>query len=49
MKKSIGIIGGGNMGEALIKGLYKSDSVFVCEANPARVKYLNLKEYKDFL
>jgi pyrroline-5-carboxylate reductase len=44
-KNIIGIIGGGNMGEALIKGLYKSHSIFVCEANPERVKYLK-KKYK---
>jgi len=46
MKKNIiGIIGGGNMGEALIKGLYKSYDIFVHEINPERVKYLN-KKYK---
>jgi len=39
-KRTIGIIGGGNMGEALIKGLHKNNRVLVCEANAARVKYL---------
>jgi pyrroline-5-carboxylate reductase len=43
MKKNIiGIIGGGNMGEALIKGLYelKKWVVHVCETNPERVEFL---------
>jgi pyrroline-5-carboxylate reductase len=42
MKKTIGIIGGGNMGEALIKGLYevKKSVVHVCETNPERVEFL---------
>jgi pyrroline-5-carboxylate reductase len=44
-KEKIGIIGGGNMGEALIKGLHKSHTLFVYEINPERVKYLN-KKYK---
>ena len=49
MKKHIiGIIGGGNMGEALIKGLYKSYTVRVCETNPLRVKYLK-KKYKGIV
>ncbi len=39
----IAIIGGGNMGEALIKGLHKHNRVFVCEANIARVQYLKKK------
>src|ERR1700677_4128879 len=43
-KLKIGIIGGGNMGEALVKGLYKSDSIFICETNPERAKYLK-EEY----
>ena len=43
MSKTIGIIGGGNMGEALIKGLHKDNRVLVCEANAARVKYLTKK------
>ena len=33
------------MGEALIKGLCKSHTVYVCEANPERIKYLK-KKYK---
>ena len=47
MKKNIiGIIGGGNMGEALIKGLYTKHSIHVCETNASRVKYLkkNIEE-----
>lgn len=43
MNQAIAIIGGGNMGEALIKGLYKSHRVVVVEANPLRVKYLKNK------
>ncbi len=44
MKKNIiGIIGGGNMGEALIKGLYAKHCVHVCETNASRVKYLKDK------
>jgi pyrroline-5-carboxylate reductase len=44
MKKNIiGIIGGGNMGEALIKGLRLKNSVRVCEMNATRVKYLRKK------
>lgn len=45
MKNTIGIIGGGNMGEALIKGLYKTNNIFVCEANLKRANYLK-KQYK---
>ncbi len=41
--KMIGLIGGGNMGEALIAGTRKNYKVAVCEANPARVKYLKAK------
>ena len=41
----IGIIGGGNMGEAFIKGLYRREKLFVCEANPERERYLR-KVYK---
>ena len=49
MKKNIiGIIGGGNMGEALVKGLYAKHSVHVCETNEARVKYLKAK-YKGIV
>ena len=48
MKKNIiGIIGGGNMGEALIKGLYKFHTIFVCETNPERIKYLRKKYLED--
>jgi pyrroline-5-carboxylate reductase len=44
MKKNIiGIIGGGNMGEALIKGLYARNCVHVCETNASRTKYLKNK------
>jgi pyrroline-5-carboxylate reductase len=41
--KTIGLIGGGNMGEALIAGTRKTYKVVVCEANVARVKYLKSK------
>ncbi len=41
--KTIGLIGGGNMGEALIAGTRKDYKVLACEANPARVKYLKSK------
>jgi pyrroline-5-carboxylate reductase len=49
MKNKIGIIGGGNMGEALINGLSKQTqfSLCVCEANPARVSVLK-KRYKSY-
>lgn len=40
--KKIAIIGGGNMGEALIKGL-RGNSVYVCEADAKRAKYLKSK------
>jgi pyrroline-5-carboxylate reductase len=43
MLKTIAIIGGGNMGEALIKGLHQTSSVLVCEANKARTIYLKKK------
>ncbi len=42
-KQSIAIIGGGNMGEALIKGLHKAHKVSVVEANLDRIKYLKSK------
>ena len=46
MKKNIiAIIGGGNMGEALVKGLYAKHGVRVCETNARRVNYLK-KKYK---
>ncbi len=41
--KRIVIIGGGNMGEAIIKGLKRQ--VFVCESDPAKTKAL-AKKYK---
>jgi pyrroline-5-carboxylate reductase len=41
--KTIGLIGGGNMGEALIAGSRQNYKVAVCEANAARVKYLKSK------
>ena len=44
----IGIIGGGNMGEALVKGLYSQHSIHVCETNAPRVKYLKEK-YKGIV
>ncbi|MBI4309953.1 MAG: NAD(P)-binding domain-containing protein, partial [Candidatus Omnitrophica bacterium] len=30
---NIAIIGGGNMGEALIKGLHTKNKIFVCESS----------------
>ena len=42
-KLRVGIIGGGNMGEALIKGLHKSHSVSVVESNSQRAAYLKKK------
>jgi pyrroline-5-carboxylate reductase len=49
MKRNlIGIIGGGNMGEALIKGLSPGHRVRVCETNPERVKYLKRK-YREIV
>jgi len=47
-KNIIGIIGGGNMGEALVKGLYAKHCVHVCESNVPRVKYLRNK-YKGIV
>ncbi len=41
--KTIGLIGAGNMGEALIAGSRKNYKVLVCEANSTRVKYLKSK------
>src|SRR3989338_1602263 len=40
---TITIIGGGNMGEALIKGLRKAHRISVFEINTARAKYLKEK------
>jgi pyrroline-5-carboxylate reductase len=49
MKKNIiGIIGGGNMGEALVKGLYTNHRVHLCEMHAPRVKYLKAK-YKGIV
>ena len=48
INNKIGIIGGGNMGEALIKGLYSKHGIYVCENHPPRVKYLKSK-YKGIL
>jgi pyrroline-5-carboxylate reductase len=49
MKKNvIGIIGGGNMGEALIKGLNPDHCLHVCETNAPRVKYLK-KKYRGIV
>ncbi len=37
----IGIIGGGNMGEALIRGLLKNNrNLIICEISPQRIDYL---------
>lgn len=41
--KTIGLIGAGNMGEALIAGSRKAYKVLVCEANQRRVTYLKSK------
>ena len=41
--KTIGLIGAGNMGEALIAGTRKAYKVLVCEANETRVLYLKSK------
>ena len=41
--KTIGLIGGGNMGEALIAGTRKAYKVLVCEANETRGLYLKSK------
>jgi len=41
--KTIGLIGGGNMGEAIIAGSRTTYKVVVCEANPARTQYLKSK------
>ena len=42
-KMRIGIIGGGNMGEALIKGLHAKHHIYVFEASEPRIKYLKKK------
>ena len=41
--KTIGLIGGGNMGEAIIAGTHQKYKVSVCEANTGRVNYLKKK------
>jgi pyrroline-5-carboxylate reductase len=46
MKKTIGIIGGGNMGEALIRGLHKTHSVVVVDPSHSRVVLLK-RRYKN--
>ncbi len=40
MKEKIGIIGGGNMGAAIINGIYQDYSVKVCEKDSTRRRYL---------
>ncbi len=42
-KLKIGIIGGGNMGEALIKGLHSSHILYVTEADTKRAAFLKKK------
>jgi len=46
MRKKIGIIGAGNMGKALIKGLHKSHTLTVVDPNEPTRFYLK-EEYKD--
>jgi pyrroline-5-carboxylate reductase len=41
--KTIGLIGAGNMGEALINGSRKNYKVLICEASAERVHYLKSK------
>lgn len=43
MKTKIGIIGGGNMGSAIIAGISKQNSVFVCEQDQKRCRQLKRK------
>ncbi|MBP9854981.1 MAG: pyrroline-5-carboxylate reductase [Candidatus Omnitrophica bacterium] len=43
IKLNVGVIGGGNMGAAIISGIHKDNKVFVCEADLARQKYLKKK------
>ena len=40
MRTRIGIIGGGNMGAAIMSGIRKNFSVKICEKDLKRVKYL---------
>lgn len=42
-KMKIGIIGGGNMGEALIKGLHSSYALYITEADGKRAAFLKKK------
>lgn len=42
-KATVAVIGGGNMGEALIKGLYKDYTVLVCEADKLKASALRKK------
>lgn len=44
-KLTIGIIGGGNMGGAIIDGIHKQHSIIVCEANEDRIRQLK-KQYR---
>lgn len=43
MKTTISIIGGGNMGSAIIAGIRKSFNVYVCEKDASRVRQLKSK------
>jgi len=43
MKKTIGIIGGGNMGGAIIAGISKEYKVLVCEQDERRCRWLKQK------
>lgn len=45
---NIGMIGGGNMGEALINGLWKENTIYVCEQDRAKRKRLAVR-YKAVL
>ena len=55
MEKSVGIMGGGNMGEALIAGIIQSGlltprEILFHEPRPDRTKYLQeSKDYKEIL
>ncbi|HSA31159.1 MAG TPA: pyrroline-5-carboxylate reductase [Candidatus Omnitrophota bacterium] len=40
---NIGMIGGGNMGGALINGLWKKNTIFVCEQDRAKMKRLSAR------
>ena len=43
MKTKIGVIGGGNMGGAIIGGIHKEYDVFVCEQDKKRAQWLKRK------